>query len=514
MSRTMHSESPLEPEPTEPALTARMSRADAEALGERIQRQAARIAEATCELLEMVSEFDGRGGTGWYVGLKSTAHWLAWACSMSPGTAREHVRVARALPSMPLTVAEFRAGRLSSSKVREITRVEGQVEEELLVEMARAMTASQPARANSSFRAVDGSRLGQDAIRAARWQTREDGMVEVRGVLPAEIGAEVVTALELALGRDGHEPDPGSSDAPAPESPETAAREEAARTTVTPTLDQRRADALHQVARASLDTEPRDRSGEDRHLVIVQVSAESLPSGIPAGTSSAHDDHVPAGTLPRCGVVGQGRLEARTAERLACTGRVAVMVTDADGEVLHLGRSRRLASRAQRRALRLRDTTCTFPGCHQTRHLDAHHITPWSVGGLTDIEGLALLCRRHHVLVHEGGLRLVRAPSAAPSSGSRVHARFQVLDRSSSPVQARWPAMFERVTARPVHSEPPGVRTAGPEPLRHESTDQDPVRIAATTGGEGFRLADVVDALVHSPRRHRARSRSTLDVAA
>ena len=152
MSRTMHSESPLEPEPTEPALTARMSRADAEALGERIQRQAARIAEATCELLEMVSEFDGRGGTGWYVGLKSTAHWLAWACSMSPGTAREHVRVARALPSMPLTVAEFRAGRLSSSKVR--------------------------------------------------------------GVLPAEIGAEVVTALELALGRDGHEPDPGSSDAP------------------------------------------------------------------------------------------------------------------------------------------------------------------------------------------------------------------------------------------------------------------------------------------------------------
>ena len=313
MSRTMHSESPLEPEPTEPALTARMSRADAEALGERIQRQAARIAEATCELLEMVSEFDGRGGTGWYVGLKSTAHWLAWACSMSPGTAREHVRVARALPSMPLTVAEFRAGRLSSSKVR--------------------------------------------------------------GVLPAEIGAEVVTALELALGRDGHEPDPGSSDAPAPESPETAAREEAARTTVTPTLDQRRADALHQVTRASLDTEPGDRSGEDRHLVIVQVSAESLPSGIPAGTSSAHDDHVPAGTLPRCGVVGQGRLEARTAERLACTGRVAVMVTDADGEVLHLGRSRRLASRAQRRALRLRDTTCTFPGCHQTRHLDAppHH---------------------------------------------------------------------------------------------------------------------------------------------
>ncbi|MCQ6399179.1 hypothetical protein, partial [Bacillus cereus] len=90
-----------DPEPEE-----RLSRADAEALGERIQQQAALIAEATCDLLELVSEFDGRGGTGWYGGLKSTAHWLAWACSMSPGTAREHVRVARALPSMPLTVAE------------------------------------------------------------------------------------------------------------------------------------------------------------------------------------------------------------------------------------------------------------------------------------------------------------------------------------------------------------------------------------------------------------------------
>src|SRR5699024_4185446 len=118
----------------------RMPRTAAESLGARIQQQAAVIAEATCELLLLVADFDAHLGSTWFEGLKSTAHWLSWACSMAPGTAREHVRVARCLPSMPLTVAEFRAGRLSYSKVREMTRVADRVEEETLVEMARAMT--------------------------------------------------------------------------------------------------------------------------------------------------------------------------------------------------------------------------------------------------------------------------------------------------------------------------------------------------------------------------------------
>lgn len=102
---------PLSPGGAEPAP---LNRAAAESLGERIQQQAATIAAATCELLLMVGEFEARGAVGWFTGLKSTAHWLSWSCSMARGTTREHVRAARALPSMPLTVKEFRAGRLSS----------------------------------------------------------------------------------------------------------------------------------------------------------------------------------------------------------------------------------------------------------------------------------------------------------------------------------------------------------------------------------------------------------------
>ena len=462
-----------------------LSLPDAEALGERIQAQAAVVAGATCQFLLMLADFDARGGVGWFVGLKSTAHWLAWACSMSPGAAREHVRVARALPSMPLTVTEFQAGRLSYSKVREISRVIDRVDEQTLVEMARAMTASQLARTISSVRAVDGTRLGQDAVRQARWQHREDGMIEVRAVLPAEMGAEVVTALELALDRDGQ----AAAATHAAETDEPDALTEAADATTTATLEQRQADALVALARTYLDTEPSDRTGEDRHLVIVELNADTLTAH---PLTAARADGVPAGTSQRCGILGAGPLETRTAERLACNGKIALKVTDAGGEILYLGRSQRLASRAQRRALRLRDTTCVFPGCHQTTHLDAHHTTPWSHGGPTDIDGLALLCRRHHVMVHEGGLHL--APT--PERTTAYQPRFQVLDTTGHPVQARWPAMLEHLT---LHKTPTG-KTADQAESQQAAGHHgpDPTRIAPTTGGAGFNLANCVDTLLHN----------------
>jgi hypothetical protein len=516
------------PTPVPPPL---LTRADAEEMGLRIQHQAALIAQATCEFLHLLADFDRREGSRWFVGLKSTAHWLGWACLMAAGTAREHLRVARALPDLPLTVAEFRVGRLSYSKVREITRVADRVEEEVLVEMARAMTASQLARTVSSFRAVDGTRLDQDSRREARWHVREDGMVEIRAVLPAETGAELLTALELSLDRDGTRPPSGvgadvaghggAADRSVPVAPDFA---RAAEITTDATLDQRRADALHDLARTYLAAEPDDRSGEDRHLVVVQVSADSLrrhvPAGTPQGAGSSRRD-VPAGTprgaeSQRCGILGGGPLEPATAERLACTGKVALAIADADGEVLHLGRSRRLASRAQRRALRLRDGTCVFPGCHQSRHLDAHHLTPWSGGGPTDLDELALLCRRHHVMVHEGGLRLVHtapdpAGSAIGTAGSTDDRagsgpRLQAVDADGRPVQARWPAMFEHLILRPEHGEHPLEAPGTPEasgalglPSGPDAPaapgGPDPERIAATTGGAGFRLADCVQAL-------------------
>ena len=72
------------------------------------------------------------------------------------------------------------------------------------------------------------------------------------------------------------------------------------------------------------------------------------------------------------------------------------------GAPLHMGRKVRVANRKTRRALKIRDGGCAFPGCDCTEFLDAHHIYIWDKGALTNIDELVLLCRRHHRLFHRG----------------------------------------------------------------------------------------------------------------
>jgi predicted restriction endonuclease len=83
------------------------------------------------------------------------------------------------------------------------------------------------------------------------------------------------------------------------------------------------------------------------------------------------------------------------------------------GKVLALGRTRRLVSKALRRALLIRDRMCCYPGCHQTRHLKAHHVVPWILGGRTDLDNLILLCQWHHTAVHEGGITITKLKPTA-----------------------------------------------------------------------------------------------------
>ena len=58
----------------------------------------AHLTAGTCQLLELIQVFDEEGGWHGY-GISSCAHWLSWKCGMGTGTAREQVRVARALPA-------------------------------------------------------------------------------------------------------------------------------------------------------------------------------------------------------------------------------------------------------------------------------------------------------------------------------------------------------------------------------------------------------------------------------
>jgi len=68
-----------------------------------------------------------------------------------------------------------------------------------------------------------------------------------------------------------------------------------------------------------------------------------------------------------------------------------------------LGRTRRVVSPAQRRALDARDGSCVFAGCQAPNWwCEAHHVLAWTDGGPTDLDNLGLLCERHHTKIHHG----------------------------------------------------------------------------------------------------------------
>src|SRR5262249_37848020 len=94
---------------------------------------------ATARLLDLIREFDAGGG--WGHGFRPCAHWLSWRVGLEPGAAREHVRVARALGSLPLLRHALARGELSYSKVRALTRVATAETEERLLAVGRAGTA-------------------------------------------------------------------------------------------------------------------------------------------------------------------------------------------------------------------------------------------------------------------------------------------------------------------------------------------------------------------------------------
>ncbi len=100
-------------------------------------------------------------------------------------------------------------------------------------------------------------------------------------------------------------------------------------------------------------------------------------------------------------------LPVETIRRLGCDGYLVPIWLDSDGEALVVGRHSRLATRAQRRALRAMYRTCGYPDCTiGFEHCRIHHVTYWERGGFTDLDNLIPLCERHHHLVHEGGRTL------------------------------------------------------------------------------------------------------------
>jgi hypothetical protein len=125
--------------------------------------------------------------------------------------------------------------------------------------------------------------------------------------------------------------------------------------------------------------------GGDTTTVLVTIGLDALRSELGVGA-----------------IVGDTSLSATAVRRLACKANIIPVVLGGDGEILDLGRIRRLASSAQRKALALRDQTCRAEGCSiPARWCEAHHLKPWSKGGKTDLKDLILGCSHHHHLFHD-----------------------------------------------------------------------------------------------------------------
>ena len=363
-----------------------------EQLGDQITELCGYLYAATYRLLVLIHEFDQQGY--WELpGLCSCAHWLNFKCGIGMNAAREKVRVAHALAELPKISEAFERGELSYSKARAMTRIADRDNEDYLLMIARHGTAHHVEKLVSKYSRA--KRLQETEAANEQYASRElgyfyddDGALVINARLPAEQGALIIKALEMAMDKQfavrAEDLPPGDPSPRSSHEIDHEVNDVSAVTSKHESFPARRADAIAEIAETYLNTEPSQANTADRYQVVVHVTAE---------TSYIEDGpHV----------------AAETSRRIACDSSIVKLTKDRKGDPLSIGRKSRGIPPAIRRALRHRDGGCRFPGCTNTHFVDGHHIKHWSDGGETSLDNLVQLCRHHHRLVHEGGFTCER----------------------------------------------------------------------------------------------------------
>src|SRR3989454_3076142 len=288
--------------------------AELERLGDEIAELSAHLDAATARLLELIREFDARAG--WNTGFRSCAEWLSWRVGLDRGAAREKVRVARALATLPRLAQALARGELSYAKVRALTRVATAETEERLLGVGRGGTAAHVERIVRGWRRVDRQAEAretkrQHASRALHLYQDEDGTVVLRGRLAPEVGALLLRALAAA--RETLYQQTRAKETADPPADASAA---------TPTRAQQQADALALLAESALRHELDPGAPGERYQVVVHVDAAVLADPDQPGQSVLE---------------GGARVSAETSRRLACDASRVVMRHDEDGRVVEVG---------------------------------------------------------------------------------------------------------------------------------------------------------------------------------
>ena len=311
----------------------------------------------------------------------TAAAWISRTCGMSVTSAADRLCVGEQLQSMPKVAAALGSGEIGFQSASVLCHLRDQLgdkrdlfNEDEMLDFARRFSVFQLRMLCRYARHVaDPDGFFKDAEenhlrRRLHISLMSDGMHAMDGILDPECGAAVKTALDSLAKRRGPEDDRSHS--------------------------QRMHDALAEVVHHAMDEGRLPRRNGVKPHVTVTTTLEGLKNELGAPPAELEL------SLP---------ISTRTLERIACDCTISRVLL-ADSMVIDVGRATRVNSAPRRRALRIRDKGCRFPGCDRPVNWSTpHHIVAWSRGGPTDMANEVLLCYYHHRLVHEGGWQVIKA---------------------------------------------------------------------------------------------------------
>jgi hypothetical protein len=313
-------------------------------------------------------------------GNMTAASWISQTCGMSVTSAADRLCVGTQLESLPRVAEALSSGEIGYQSASVLSHLRDKLgdkrdlfNEEEMLELARKHSvAALRYLCNYAWHVADPDGFFKEAEenylrRRLHISLMSDGMHAIDGVLDPQCGAALKTALDALAKRMG------------PEDERTGS--------------QRMHDAMGKLVHHAMDEGKLPRRNGVKPHISLTTTIEGLKNELGAPPADLEL------SLP---------ISTRTLERIACDCTISRVLL-ADSMVIDVGRATRVNSAPRRRALRVRDKGCRFPGCDRAVNWSTpHHIVAWSRGGPSDLSNLVLLCYYHHRLVHEGGWQVIK----------------------------------------------------------------------------------------------------------
>jgi hypothetical protein len=311
-------------------------------------------------------------------GFISPIDWIRFNCRVTSGAAANSIAVGEALNRMPQSTKAVTEGEIGFAHMTVMARTAealgDRFDEEALIQKARENSPGKFHYICTHYRhAADPKGYAEEQAelvqnRRLKVNTWMDGTVLLSGEFDPEGGAVLLTALKPLARKSGAHDDRD--------------------------VERRMADAAVELAMHSLDAGLVPQRGSQRTHLMVTATLETL-QGLPGAAAADMELSLP--------------ISSKTVERLACDASITRIILGSDSMVIDVGRAKRTIQGPARKALNVRDEHCIWTGCERPASwCSGHHLVHWLHGGTNEAPNLALLCARHHWMVHEGGWQLVR----------------------------------------------------------------------------------------------------------